>query len=177
MRKILKKSQCGYTLVELLIVVAIIGLISLVGIPNFIVMFRGAKMRTALQNFSGDIRSARQTAITKNVRTRLSFTPGTTVNRDYFLERQVTNQTDGSTSWVRDNTGSRKLEETVYFSSTTFDDIDPTPDGLDDIVFLPNGTIDGLPTPTATVTLKTDQKVSNPTRTYTFTLGGSFRIN
>ena len=40
-----RTNQRGYTLTEALVVVAIIGMISLVAVPNFIALYRGAKMK------------------------------------------------------------------------------------------------------------------------------------
>jgi len=173
MKKSLRENSSGYTLVELLIVVSIIGLISLVSVPSFIVMFRSAKMKTSLQNFSADLRGARQAAISKNLRTRVSFDTGLTGTRAYSVWLETKDSTSGVATWTK--TVDRNLELPIYFSSTTFTDDDL--DGLNDVIFLPNGTIDKYPVAGGSVTLTTDQKITPNVRVFTFKISGQFTVN
>ena len=46
------RSSRGYSLAELLTVDAIIGIVSLVTVPNFIQYYRSAKMKTSINRFS-----------------------------------------------------------------------------------------------------------------------------
>jgi len=63
--------------VAAIVVVAIIGIISLVSVPNFISMQRSGKLKASLREFTSDIRRMRQRAVTRHLRTTLSFTAGT----------------------------------------------------------------------------------------------------
>src|SRR5215212_5822059 len=71
--------QRGYSITEMLTVVAIIGIVSLVLVPNFMSMYRSGKMKTATRNFISRARRIQQQAVTENRRTRICFTPNATV--------------------------------------------------------------------------------------------------
>lgn len=63
----------GYSLVEILVVVAIIGVMSLVTVPQFIAYRQTAALKGALRNFNADLRNARQLAIARYVQVRMEF--------------------------------------------------------------------------------------------------------
>ena len=132
----MKRTQSGYSLAELLVVVAIIGIVSLVTVPNFISLRRSSMLKTSTRNFAADIRAARQRAVTKHQRTKVSFNTGTAA-RDYrlFEWNPTTN------AW--DQIGvPRVMEEGCYILSVTdLPDRDVPPDGTNDIVFK----VDGAP--------------------------------
>jgi prepilin-type N-terminal cleavage/methylation domain-containing protein len=69
-----KRADGGYSIVELLTVVAIIGIIVLVTVPNFAQYMRMAKLKGAMRQLTYDIRSARQRAVSRNEYTRVRFT-------------------------------------------------------------------------------------------------------
>lgn len=134
----MKVRQQGYSLAELLIVVAIVGLISLVGVPAFISYFNSMRVNTALREFTTEIRGARQRAVARNRPVKVSLQTGAG-ERTYRIY-------DGSTdlsSWTLIG-GDRELPEYVYLHQTTFQDGDTTADGWSDMVFRPNGTVGAL---------------------------------
>ena len=55
-------TQAGYSLTEMLTVIAIIGMLALVMVPNFISFYNSNKMKSSMRNFTTDLRSARQLA-------------------------------------------------------------------------------------------------------------------
>jgi prepilin-type N-terminal cleavage/methylation domain-containing protein len=150
----------GYSLIELLTVMAIIGVLSLITVPQFISFQRAGKMKSALRNFTMDLRTARQKAITQNVWTRIEFQPAaadSAAARTY----QFLQSSDRGVSWtalamrggfggnttnvIGQGSGNiKELEKAVFFSWTNFTDTDAN--GRIDITFLPNGTVT-IPTP------------------------------
>ena len=64
-RWIRKQSQCGFSLTEALIVVAIIGIMLLFSLPAIAERYKGYKIRTMVNELSSDLKAARHTAITK----------------------------------------------------------------------------------------------------------------
>ncbi len=68
----LKSKKNGFTISEILVVVAIIGVILLVTLPSLGERYRGYKVRTAANELIADLRVARHTAITQ--RTTVDFT-------------------------------------------------------------------------------------------------------
>jgi prepilin-type N-terminal cleavage/methylation domain-containing protein len=165
--------QAGYSLVELLTVVAVVGILALVAVPNFMTYMQSNKMKVALRNFTSDLRTMRQMSIAQGVQTRITFTPGATntlSSRAYDF--WIGNSSFNSTSWTlltqQDLTKpalskgfTRHTEDIAYFpnSGQTFDSVS----GVYSVVFFPDGHV-GLPAnaTTAAVMLKTDAKVPKP---------------
>lgn len=135
------RNSRGYSVSEMLVVVAIIGILSLVTIPSFINFQRRNHVRTALRSFTSDLRAFRQHAITKNAYIRVQFRG----ERDYL----VFYSRDFGQSWKPLAMGSatgdeglnaRTLPETLRFSANTYNDSDSPVDSMKDIDFHPDGT-------------------------------------
>lgn len=169
----MNRRQSGYSLVELLVVVAIIGVISMVSIPNFISMQRAGKLKTSLREFTSDIRRMRQRAVTRHQQTKVSFKTGTaTTGRDYTL-----NEWDPVSSTWRQIGPPKRLEDACYLSGqTNFPDRDA--DTRNDIVFRSNGTpLFDAGVFRGTAIMDTDWKVPTPRYTITVELSGAVRSN
>jgi Tfp pilus assembly protein FimT len=128
---------------------AIIGVLSLITVPSFISFQRAGKMKTALRNFTMDLRTLRQKAITQNVWTRVTLAPASTEStssRSYTFEQS----SDEGHTWtplamrggfggtttnvIGQGTGNvKELEKAVFFSEM----VTYTSNAL---VFRPNGT-------------------------------------
>jgi prepilin-type N-terminal cleavage/methylation domain-containing protein len=180
-----KPDQAGYSLVEILTVVAIVGILALVAVPNFITYYQTNKMKVALGNFTADLRTMRQMAITQGVQTRITFTPAATntmTSRAYDFWQG--NAAFNSTTWTpltqSDSSKgpllkgyTRHTEDAAYFPDTgqTFDAVS----GVYSVVFFPDGHV-GLPAgaTTASITLKTDLNVPKPQ--YTIDVSPSGRV-
>jgi Tfp pilus assembly protein FimT len=161
----------------MLVVISIIGLISLVTVPNFVVYQRSAKLKTSLRQLTNDIRYTRQLAISRNCRTKLSFETDTVAApavSSYKLYEERTHPTSGGRSWAQ--IGSGKLDKTVYFFTTNFP-ADTSPednDTLNDVIFQPNGTIGNQPVAGGNIGMRTDQKIPKKVITITFSITGQF---
>jgi len=189
-----KTSQAGYSLPEMLTVIAIIGTLALVSVPAFLTFRNSNKMKSSMRNFTNDLRATRQLSISAGRQTMLSFATGATA-RSYgtFLG----NAAFGSTSWTARTSaaasgvrGTRTLDDIVYFPAdsastpqTFTDTVDCSSlpcaagtDGKIDIIFFPDGHV-LLPngaTSGATITLKTDSKI--PKNQYTIAISPSGRV-
>ena len=99
--KIRKRSDTGFSIVELLTVVAIIGIIALVVVPNFGQYMRAGKLKSAMRQLTFDIRSARQRAVSRNDFTRVRFTFSTNAS-SYIVEESTDGKalSDGSKVWT-----------------------------------------------------------------------------
>ena len=156
----MKRTPSGYSLAELLVVVAIIGIVSLVTVPNFISLRRSSMLKTSTRNFAADIRAARQRAVTKHQRTKVSFDTGTTARGYRLFEWNPT-----TNAW--DQIGAdRVMEEGCYIlSATNFPDRDVPPDATNDIVFK----VDGAPLYDPTVfsgTVRVQTEWNLPTKAF-----------
>ena len=171
-----QNAQHGYSLAELLVVVAIIGMISLVSVPAFMQYRESTKMKASMRQITNELRSARHRAIERNRPVKFSFREGV----DAAEYRRYDGNT-GGTTWAL-NAGPKYVENVVRIDSSTFADLG-TADGLKDIIFLPDGTVQDWATYTATesgtkvskIVMRTKSKI--PTNQYTiyFQPNGSVR--
>jgi prepilin-type N-terminal cleavage/methylation domain-containing protein len=63
----------GFSMVELMVVVALIVVMAAVGLPNLMGYLRQAKVRGAMQQVAGEMQAARNKAITKNTTSGVAF--------------------------------------------------------------------------------------------------------
>jgi prepilin-type N-terminal cleavage/methylation domain-containing protein len=63
----------GFSLVELMIVVAMIAVLAAIGLPNLVGYMRQAKVRGAMQQVAGELQTARNKAIVKNTNEGVVF--------------------------------------------------------------------------------------------------------
>lgn len=177
------KAARGYSLIELLVVVTIIGIFSLVSVPAFLTYQRQAQIRTATRQLNADLRAARQRAISRNNPVALSWISGATPGGGFtagqyaLFDRVIDTSTDPDTiTWVRSGSW-RFLTKPVYFLDSDFATDSATDDSLHDIVFLANGTVANMPTgggAVPAISIKTDSRVPNNRTTATFNASGFF---
>jgi type II secretory pathway pseudopilin PulG len=128
----------------MLVVVAIIGMLSLVSVPAFINYQRTMKLRGAVRTLNTDIRNCRQMAISRNVIVRLEFADA----RRY----QTVMSSDGGTTWqrlplrVQDDenivgANVRYFDEIVSLADVTFVDDEDDENELRDVDFHSDGTV------------------------------------
>jgi type II secretory pathway pseudopilin PulG len=165
----------GYSLVELLVVVGMIGLFSLVTVPPMLSYMGQIRVRSATRVLNGDLRAARQRAITRNNPVTFSFLvgdadPGEAMEkgRYAFFDREGTTP---PFTWRQ--VGPTKYLEGVSILPTGFTDT-VNNDTLMDITFRPNGTISNFPNADPVVVIRTERDVMNNRVTDTFSVAGSF---
>jgi len=116
----MKRSSRGFSLIEILTVLAIIGIMSLITVPLFMNYQRRNQVRSALREFTTTLRKARSEAIGQQSFMRVQVIGG----REY----QVFQSRDGSVwatySLARGKTDFNRawLPETMEFTDVTFDD-------------------------------------------------------
>lgn len=100
------RSQRGYSLMEMLVVVAIIGVLMLVTIPNFMTMRKSTIVKGSMRQFTQDLRAARQRAVSRSSLTRITWVEGT---RQYSMQES----TDNGANWNNVGLNPRYLSESV----------------------------------------------------------------
>lgn len=160
------RRQAGYSLAEMLTVVAIVGTLALVTVPAFITFYQSNKMKSSIRNFTTDLRSIRQRAITRGVQVAMCYQPSAASAAPVNQKRTYTlyqgNLPNNSDSWSpilqpgQTTAAVHSLENTVYFpahdatlSPQNFTDrIDcstnpctntASTDGKLDVIFFPDG--------------------------------------
>jgi type II secretory pathway pseudopilin PulG len=176
----------GYSLAEALIVMAIIGLISLVSIPNFISMYRSMKIKTAVRQLANDLRGARQEAVSRYRPVMVSF--GTTAADRYSYWIYLWNPSTTPPQWEQRKAGQLEPETSlanrrVFFGVIGFPDLSgpsvppaaPAADGKPDIIFEPNGSVRQPPVD-PTVRVSTDMSVAKNEFILTIAPSGSVKV-
>ncbi|HEY0592520.1 MAG TPA: prepilin-type N-terminal cleavage/methylation domain-containing protein [Thermoanaerobaculia bacterium] len=163
--------QSGYSLTELLVVVAIIGVMSLVAVPAFMTMMQSSRLKAGLRKFTTDLRSARQVAVTEYQWTKVDFETGTSPVV-YFVSRSP----DLGVTWGAAER--RELEAPLTLASTTF--TDGSDDGtLPEVIFRNNGTVANIPGGdiSKAIVLKTPFDIPKPSITITVSTTGKITAN
>lgn len=182
MNKPSTRFEAGYSIAELLTVVAIVGVLSLVTVPSFIGYFNSNKVKTAMRAFTSDLRTARATAISQGREVKLSFNTGAG-QRDYTLS--LGNTGFNATTWTPlTGPGSnppkpaKSLDSVVYFpthNAATSPQTFITSGTTAEVIFGPDGHAKLPPnTASGTITIKTDMKVPQPS--YAITISPSGRV-
>jgi len=65
------RGEAGHTLMELMVVVAIIATLGMIAVPNFLSLHSRAQMRCVTEELASELRLARQLAIARRDRVRL----------------------------------------------------------------------------------------------------------
>lgn len=164
--------QSGYSLVEMLVVLAIVGIMTLITVPNFVSFYRSAKLKSSMRQVTADLRGARQHAVASNHMTRLrvnlAVNPGTYT---------IADSTDGGTTWVQyspvQSTNKLKLQAPVFFYDSNLKD---GTSSYSDFIFLTSG-MTQLPSGTGIGTLVIKTQDSIPSPTYTVSVYSTGKIS
>lgn len=164
-----RRGESGYSLVEMLVVIAIIGIVSLITVPQFIAMQRSGQLKASMRQVMNDLRLVQQKAITQRTDARFRFANNGT---GYFLEVLD----DGN--WVGTGvsvsaSGMRTLEPGCTISipnnlgTTTIDG-----EAFNTVVYRQNGTAEVTGTG-GTFVVRTIHPISKPAYTVTVPMVGS----
>src|SRR5258708_5717217 len=121
-RRASRRREAGYSLPEMLTVLAIIGALALVSIPAFINFYRSNKVKTAMRTFTSDLRGARALAIQKGHEVKISYNTGAGQRTYNLYEAPIAIGVVPNASWTPlTGTGSsparpaKMLDNAVYF--------------------------------------------------------------
>jgi Tfp pilus assembly protein FimT len=164
-----RESQLGYSAVELVVVVGIIGIFTLAAIPNFLQMYRQNELRVGARTFASDARFVRMQAIKNQRPAKMSFAAN---SRSYSIA-----QTNAAgTAWVEVREANHTLRETelpegISVTSHTFVDISAMPanskipddaDSLPDLVYMPDGSVYNLTDADENIIISTIHDTAKP---------------
>jgi len=121
-----KKTEKGFSLIELLIVLAIAGVIMLIGLPALVSQMSHVRLKRSARDVATELNYARMNAITKNTKYRVAFTLNTDPTPDVMSMFVYS-----SGSWGADTTrASRDIEAAIDITS---------PGSSFSVYFFPNG--------------------------------------
>jgi type IV fimbrial biogenesis protein FimT len=148
----------GFTLLELMIVLAILGIMAGIGIPNLLSYIPKARLNGAARMVMVDLMAARMKAVKTNARTQVHFS-GTDIGENQY---RINNDVDNS-GGVNNPEGDATLRDVQDLYS------DVTLSSNNNPIFLPRGTATNL----ATIT------ITNPSgsKTVTTSITGRVKIN
>lgn len=85
-----REKSAGFTLIELMIAVAILAVLVTVGLPSFREMLRNYEVRVAAESVANGLQRARAEAVAKNARVQFVLGTGTAWTVDYVTKPVVT---------------------------------------------------------------------------------------
>ena len=152
-----ERFQRGYSLAELLTVMAIVGVLSLVTVPAFMNYAKTARLKNSLRQVSTDVRAARQRAVSRSRFVKLTVTTASPAPGKYELEES----TDRGVSYNTIPGSQKELQQFNYFGSAgSFE-------------FRPNGTLVLPPGDnSATLVIRSDDTTVKNNYTITVNLSG-----
>ena len=117
------RKDAGVTAIELIVVIAIIGTLTAIGVPNYLIYKSNYSLKGAVSTLRGDLHGTKMLAIKRGVEYRVVFTAS-----GYTIQRG--NKSSGSDAWTVEFTKDFSEYEGVYVESSTGDPI-----------FSPKGTV------------------------------------
>lgn len=146
------RKDAGFTLIEVIIVIAIAGVLAGIAVPNFLTYQSNYRLKGALSSLRGDLVGARMLAIKRGVEYQVAFS-----SDGYLIQRG--NLSSSSTSYTTEVTRNFADEYQGVTASATANP-----------VFSPRGTVTPAP---VTITLQNDLK----SQTITVYVAGKIKVN
>jgi len=171
-----RSDERGYSLAEALVVVAIIGLVTMIAVPNFISLYRGAQVKGAVMRFSNDLRASRQRAVTTYRPVMVSV--GTTTDEKFSYWISTWDGAAWTTATKRDLEPESSLAmKKVYFSDLPVNGYTDSVNSDDrkDIIFETNGGVRSPPE-NPIMRIRTDLNIGKPVYTITVYGSGSVKV-
>jgi len=170
-----RSTERGYSLAEALVVVGIVGIISVVTVPNFISLYRSGKIKSSVRSLATDLRGARQTAVTKHRRVMVSLGTSATEKYSYWTFEEINGTWTPSTGQKHDLEPNVDAKS-VYFGTNEFtDDVTTDGAGRKDIIFRSDGSID-IPG-TRRFQVKSDDDIPKKLYVFELTTAGTVKAN
>lgn len=75
LNRLIKKSARGFSLIELIVAIAVVGLVSAMAMPNYQTWIKNARVRTAAESIQNGLQTARAEAVKRNSQIEFKLDP------------------------------------------------------------------------------------------------------
>jgi len=92
-------TERGFTIIEVIVAVAIVGILAMIGLPSYSIWMQNMRIRGAAESLQSSMQLARATAIGRNLQTNMAFTTGNPVTTTDHLVYTVLSPSSPPASW------------------------------------------------------------------------------
>lgn len=131
MTSLMKMHNKGFTLIEMLAVLFIMGIIFSLTLPAFGPMLRTLKLTTAAENLANVLESARQYAITSGQECYVVFPTSTGTDKDYKAYKVYKPNSGTIGKWEYLPNGIKVKQDSTFISGTAGTELIPFPEDDD----------------------------------------------